>query len=147
MNSISYRDTGVILNVTPRVNSSGLVSLDIAEEVSDPVPTPGGTPTLNPTISQRRVTSSVAVNDGETIGLAGLIRDNHTVTNSGMPWLKDIPVIGWLFGVRGDTMTRTELILLITPRVIRNRDEGDSVTRELREKLRLTIPVAARRSG
>lgn len=144
VNSIDYRDTGIILNVIPRVNASGLVLLDISEEVSDVAQTTSST--LNsPTISQRRVTSSVAVHDGQTIGLAGLIKDRTDRSNSGLPWLKDIPVLGLLFGVRGDATTRTELLVLITPRVVRSRDEGDAVTRELREKVRLTIPIAAGR--
>jgi general secretion pathway protein D len=143
VNSISYKDTGVILTMTPRVNASGLVLLDLSEEVSQPTNTTTSSLT-SPTISQRRVTSSIAVNDGQTIGLAGLIRESRENSNSGLPWLKDLPVIGGLFGVRGDSAVRTELLVLITPHVIRNREEGDAVTRELRQKLRLTIPIVAR---
>ena len=143
VNSINYKDTGVILNITPRVNASGLVLLDMSEEISLPGPT--DTSSLNsPTISQRRVTSSVAINDGQTIGLAGLIQDRTQNKNAGLPWLKDIPVLGFLFGFRSDIATRTELIMLITPHVIRGRDEGDAITQELRQKMRLTIPVVAR---
>ena len=99
VNSIEYRDTGVILNVTPRVNAGGLVLLDIAEEVSDVMQTTSSN--LNtPTISQRRVTSSVAVRDGQTIALGGLIKDTRTKSNSGIPVLKDIPYLGWLFGTQ-----------------------------------------------
>ena len=143
VNSISYRDTGVILNVSPRVNASGLVLLDISEEVSQPGVT--STSSLqSPTISQRRVTSSLAVRDGQTIGLAGLITDNRQNGKSGLPWLQELPVIGWLFGIRSDQVKRTELLVLITPHVMRNREEGDSITEELRRKLRLTIPIVAR---
>jgi general secretion pathway protein D len=144
VNSIDYRDTGIILNVTPRVNASGLVLLDISEEVSQANKT-GSSNLDSPTISQRRVSSTVAVEDGQTIGLAGLITDSANKTTAGLPILADIPVLGLAFGARGRTLRRTELIILITPRVIRGRDEGDAITRELREKLRLTIPVAARR--
>lgn len=144
VNAIDYRDTGIILNVVPRVNASGLVLLDISEEVSDASNT-GTSKIDSPTISQRRVTSSVAISDGQTIALAGLIRDRTDKSNSGIPWLKDLPVLGPLFGYRSDASVRTELIVLITPHVIRSRDEGDAVTRELREKLRLTIPIVARR--
>jgi general secretion pathway protein D len=91
------------------------------------------------------VTSSVAVEDGQTIGLAGVITDTGNKTTAGLPILSDIPVLGLAFGARGRTNRRTELIVLITPRVIRGRDDGEAVTRELREKLRLTVPVAARR--
>lgn len=144
VNAIDYRDTGIILNVTPRVNASGLVLLDISEEVSQAAETSSST--LNsPTISQRRVSSTVAVHDGQTIALAGLIRDEQDNTTAGLPILKDVPVVGLLFGTRGKRLRRTELIVLITPRVIRSRDDGDAITRELREKMRLTIPVAAGR--
>ena len=143
VNSINYKDTGVILNVTPRVNASGLVLLDISEEVSQAGST--STSSLNsPTIAQRRVTSSLAVKDGQTIALAGLITDSRSNTKSGLPWLQELPIIGWLFGVRQDKATRTELLVLITPHVIRDRDEGDAVTAELQRKLRLTIPIVAR---
>ncbi len=143
VNSINYKDTGVILNITPRVNASGLVLLDISEEVSQPTNTTSST--LNsPTISQRRVTSSMAIHDGQTIGLAGAILENRQNGTSGLPWFKDLPVIGFLFGVKSQSVTRTELLMLITPHVIRNQDEGDAVTQELRQKLRLTIPIVAR---
>jgi general secretion pathway protein D len=149
VNSISYRDTGVILGITPRVNASGLVLLDMSEEVSSlAAPTPGQTTTTaqqsSPTISTRRVTSSLAINDGQTICLAGLIQDNRTNSTSGLPWLKDIPVLGFLFGQRNDAVTRSELIVLITPHVIRDRIDADAVTSEVRNKLRMTVPVAAR---
>ena len=143
VNSISYKDTGVILTMTPRVNASGLVLLDVSEEVSQPTTTTTSALT-SPTISQRRVTSSIAVSDGQTIGLAGLIREIRLNDNNGLPWLKDLPVIGNLFGVRSNSINRTELIVLITPHVIRSREEGDAVTKELRQKLRLTIPIVAR---
>src|SRR5262249_33216452 len=134
VNSINYRDTGVILDVTPRVNASGLVLLDISEEVSN-VGRTTSSDLNSPTIAQRKVTSTVAVRDGQTIGLAGLIRDSRTRSNTGLPWLKDVPVVGWLFGVRTDEVTRTELLVLITPRVIRGRDDGDAATRELKDSL------------
>ncbi len=144
VNSIDYRDTGIILNVVPRVNASGLVLLDISEEVSTPQNTQTSS-ISSPTISQRRVTSSVAVQDGQTIALAGLIQDQTERGNAGIPWLKDIPVLGFVFGYRAETTKRTELLVTITPRVVRSREDGDAVTRELREKLRATIPVVARR--
>ncbi len=86
----------------------------------------------------------MAVEDGQTIGLAGVITEAGNKTTAGLPILQDIPVLGLAFGARGRTNRRTELIVLITPRVIRGRDDGEAVTRELREKLRLTVPVAAR---
>jgi general secretion pathway protein D len=144
VNTIDYRDTGIILTVTPRVNASGVVLLDISEEVSEVVQTTSST-IDSPTISQRRVTSSVAAQDGQTIGLGGLISDNRSISNGGVPILKDIPILGYLFGSRSNNVTRTELIVLITPHVVRGRDDADAVTQELRQKLPLTIPVVARR--
>jgi general secretion pathway protein D len=146
VNSIDYRDTGVILTVTPRVNASGLVLLDISEEVSSArnVGTAQSQQT-SPTISQRRVASTIAVNDSQTIALAGLIQENNQNTNNGLPWLQELPVVGLLFGAHNRTFTHSEILVLITPRVIRGRDDGDAVTRELRDKLRLTIPVVHRR--
>jgi general secretion pathway protein D len=95
VNAISYRDTGVILNITPRVNASGLVLLDMSEEVSQAVPPPvaNQASAASPTISKRSVTSSLAINDGQTICLAGLIQENRSNGTSGLPWLKDIPVL------------------------------------------------------
>lgn len=140
VSNIEYRDTGVILNVVPRVNASGLVVMDIVEEVSAPFNTTSSA-ISSPSIQQRRVTSSVAVHDGQTIALAGLIEDRSEQGSSGLPWLKDIPVLGLLFGTQSEMARRTELLVLITPRVIRSRDEGEAVTRELREKLRMTVPA------
>jgi general secretion pathway protein D len=143
VNSIEYRDTGVILNVTPRVNAGGLVLLDISEEVSQVSQTTSST--LNtPTISQRRVTSSVAVRDGQTIALGGLISDARSTAHSGIPVLDDIPYVGWLFGTTTNNLSRTELIVMITPHVIRDGSDAQAVTDELRRKLRLTIPVLRR---
>jgi len=140
VNSIEYRDTGVILKVTPRVNDSGLVLLDIAQEVSDVAPTT--TSTLDsPTIQQRRVSSSVAVQDGQTVALGGLIRDNLSRGTSGIPLLKDIPYVGTLFGANDNSRVRTELLVLLTPRVVRSAAEAQAVTEELRRKISTIEPI------
>jgi general secretion pathway protein D len=140
VNSIEYRDTGVILTITPRVNASGLVMLDISQEVSEVSNTT--TSTLDsPTISQRRINSTVAVADGQAIALGGLITDNSTRSKNGIPVLQDIPLLGSLFGTRSNTATRSELVVLITPHVIRDRAAGRAVTDELQRKLPLTIPL------
>jgi general secretion pathway protein D len=136
VNSIEYRDTGVILQITPRVNGNGLVSLDISQEVSAVSPTTSST-LDSPTIQQRRIASSVSVQDGQTIALGGLIQDNRTVGKSGIPILMDIPYLGALFGVRTVSNKRTELIVLITPHVVRDRNSARAVTEELRGKLPL----------
>lgn len=135
VNTIQFRDTGVILKVTPRVNEGGLVLMDISQEVSDVT----RTTTSNidsPTIQQRKINSAVSVRSGETIALGGLIRDRRTDTTSGVPVLKDIPVLGHLFKSNSDTGTRTELVVLITPRTVRSPADINRVTQEFRDRLR-----------
>ncbi len=134
VSSIEYRDTGVTLEITPRVNASGLVILDIIQEVSDAVQT--DTSSLDsPTIQQRRVESTVAVQSGESVALGGLIRDRRIDNLTGVPFLSDIPILGHLFKTTSEDVFRTELLILITPRVVRNLDEARAVTDELRARM------------
>lgn len=143
VSSIEYRDTGVILRVTPRVNESGLVLLDIAQEVSSVVQAQNTTLSqqLSPTIQQRRLSSTIAIQDGQTVALGGLIRDARGRNRSGVPGLSDIPVLGYLFGRAADTIDRTELMVLLTPRVVRNQSDARAVTEELRARLRNVQPI------
>ena len=146
INSIAYQPTGVIMEVTPRVNSGGLVTLDVSQEVSD-VQTNTTTSGINsPTFNQRSVTSRVVVQDGQTIGLAGLIRDTDSHGNSGLPWLKDIPILGALAGTQNNSRQRTELLVMITPHVIRSQTDVRSLTEDMRAALRdaATVPLTAR---
>ncbi|WP_254070637.1 type II secretion system secretin GspD [Acidisphaera sp. L21] len=136
INSINYQQTGVIMQVTPRVNSGGLVTLDIAQEVSDVaqgVTTPG---VNSPTFNQRSVTSRVVIQDGQTVGLAGLIQDSDSRQNEGIPWLKDIPLLGALAGQQNNGRSRTELLVLITPHVVQDQRDARSLTEDLRDQLR-----------
>lgn len=143
VNSINYVDTGVILTVTPRVNRGGLVSMDIVQTVSDAVPTV--TSRLDtPTIQQRSIASSVAIQSGETVTLGGLIRDRRAAGSTGIPFLSRIPGIGWLFGTQNDEAARTELLVLITPRVVPNQEEARRVTDELRQRVRRVISLEER---
>jgi general secretion pathway protein D len=135
INSVAYQETGVILQVVPRVNSGGLVTLDISQEVSD-VATTSSSSIDSPTFSERKVRSHVVVQDGQTVGLAGLISDSASRGNSGIPYLKDIPVIGTLFGTQTNTRMRTELLILITPHVMHDQRDARSLTEDLRGKLR-----------
>ena len=135
VSSVSYRETGVIMEVTPRVNSGGLVTLDIAQEVSDVDPNTTTTGINSPTFLQRTVRSRVAVQDGQTIGLAGLIRDNVTRGNSGLPWLRSVPLLGSLFSQQDNRRQRTELLVLITPRVIHDQRDARALTEDLREQV------------
>jgi general secretion pathway protein D len=140
VNSVDYRDTGVILKVTPRVNAGGLVLLDVDQEVSDVAAT--NSSTINsPTIQQRKFSTSLAVQDGQTIALGGLIRDNATKVRSGIPFLNAIPILGALAGSQQKTDVRTELIVLLTPHVIRSPTDADAVTDELRKKIQAIPPL------
>lgn len=141
INSIEYRDTGVILKVTPRVNASGLVLLDVAQEVSDVNTTAARGAGINsPTISTRRVSTSVAVQDGEVLALGGLIRNTQTKDRVGLPFLSQIPFIGGLFGRQATGGNKIELIVLLKPRVIRTVDDGRAITDELRAKIKSLEP-------
>jgi general secretion pathway protein D len=141
-NEVDYRDTGVILNVTPRVNDSGLVLLDISQEVSDVSSTT--TSAINsPTIQERKIASSIAVKDGQTVALGGLIRDKDTQEKNGIPYLNQVPVLGFLFGNTSGEHDRTELLILLTPRVVRNEHDVQTITDELREKIHATVPLVA----
>ena len=136
INSIDYRETGVIMEVTPRVNSGGLVTLDIAQEVSDVDTTATANSQIaSPTFLERNVRSRVVVQDGQTIGLAGLIRDSSSRGNSGIPWLKDIPLLGFLAGQQTNSRGRTELLVLVTPHVIHDQRDARALTEDLRDQL------------
>jgi general secretion pathway protein D len=138
INSVDYRQTGVIMEVTPRVNSGGLVTLDVSQEVSEvenTTSTSANSQINSPTFSDRSVVSRVVVQDGQTVGLAGLIQESRTVGNSGIPWLKDIPVLGLLAGTQSNSRTRTELLILITPHVVRDQRDAQALTEDLREQL------------
>jgi general secretion pathway protein D len=141
INSIEYRDTGVILKVTPRVNGSGLVMLDVAQEVSDVNTTAARGAGINsPTISTRRISTSVAVQDGEVLALGGLIRNIQTKGKVGLPFLSQIPFIGGLFGRQATSDNKIELIVLLKPRVLRTVDDGRAITDELRAKIKSLEP-------
>ncbi|HEV7367815.1 type II secretion system secretin GspD [Arenibaculum sp.] len=140
VNTIQYRDTGVILYVTPRVNANGRVTLEVVQEVSDVVPTT--TSEIDaPTIQQRRIQSTIAIDSGDTIALGGLIRDARTKSRAGIPILSSLPLLGALFSTTENTAGRTELLVLITPRVVRGSREARDVTDELRRRLRAIEPL------
>jgi general secretion pathway protein D len=134
VNSIQYINTGVILHVTPRINVGGMVSLDVEQEVSS-VSSSAATGTLTPTISERRIDSTVSIESGQTIVLGGLISESRTATKSGIPLVSDIPLIGGLAGVTDNQVAKTELIVFITPHVVRDSSEAQRVSEELRAKI------------
>ncbi|HSJ78667.1 MAG TPA: secretin N-terminal domain-containing protein, partial [Erythrobacter sp.] len=143
INAIEYRDTGVILKITPRVNGSGLVLLDISQEVSDVLSSrASGSGIDSPVISTRKVSTTVAVQDGEVLALGGLIRNVQTRDKTGIPFLSQIPIIGGLFGRQIDATDKIELVILLKPRVIRTIDDARAVTEELRNKIRSLEPFS-----
>ena len=134
VNSVTYKNTGVILGITPRVSDTGKVVLDIEQEVGDVVETTSSG-IDSPTIQQRRIKTTVNVQDGQTIILAGLIQDRATRERGQVPILGDIPYVGNAFKNKTDTIRRTELVIAITPQVIKDRAQIDDVTAEYRDKL------------
>ena len=135
VNTIEMRNTGVILKVLPHVYANGQIQMEIEQEISNVVnPTQV---TLTPTISQRRVHSTIAVTSGQTVLLGGLISDQDQSTKAGIPLLSDIEVIGNLFGTRSGQKVRTEIIMFIKPRLIRNSVDSRSVAEEFRSRLEM----------
>jgi general secretion pathway protein D len=139
VNTVDYRNTGIILRVSPRVSADGNVRLDIEQEISNVVPSSNATAALTPTISERKVKSSISIANGQTVLLAGLIQDQKNENKSGIPLLDDIQGIGNAFATQDNTKTRTELIIFIHPQIIRDSTDAHSVAEELRSKLRGTI--------
>lgn len=135
---IQMVDTGINLSIRPRVNSGGLVLMDIWQSVNQAVKTSviGGSSNIDsPTIQKREVESNVAIQSGETIVLGGLIREENTNNKNGVPVLYDIPYIGPLFGGTTRKKNKTELVVLITPRVVNTRQDAQLITEEFRRKL------------
>ncbi|MBD9624010.1 type II secretion system secretin GspD [Ensifer sp. ENS06] len=146
VNSIELKDTGVILSVTPRVNSSGRIMLDIQQEVSDVVKTTSSG-IDSPTIQQRKISTRVVVNDSESIALGGLIQQKNSISRSQVPVLGDIPLLGNAFKNKTDSIKKTELIIFIKPRVVRDVQEARDVTEEFRQQLDFGSAIQKRRGG
>jgi len=132
--SIEQRKTGVKLTVKPRVNANGLVIMDIEQSVENAQKTVISD-IDSPTIQTREITSTVAVQSGETIVLGGLIKDGNEDVKSGIPFLHELPLIGPLFGSTSKNKTKTELVVLITPRVVGTQQDARLITDEFKRKL------------
>lgn len=150
--SVQYIDTGVILKVRPRVTKDGMVFLDIVQEVSTPSTRPAacsGTTTVvnasacNVDINTRRVKTEAAVQSGDTIMLAGLISDRTSDGSNGVPILSKLPVVGALFGQKTQDKTRNEVIVLLTPTIVRNPQEARNLTDEYGQKFKVMQPLPA----
>ena len=133
-NSYEFKDTGVILNITPQVNSGNLVTMEIDQEVTDLGAYDSRTQRYS--FKQRTISSKVAVRSGETMVLGGLVKTSDTKSKGGLPILSSIPLVGALFGTHKSEGDRTELLLVITPRVIRSDEEAREVSQELRDRMK-----------
>jgi len=133
-NDVEYRNTGVILTVTPHVNEGRFVTLDVRQEVSQAqTNTLGGTD--SPIIRTRIAETTMVVKDNQTLVIGGLIDEQKDYSREGLPYLSKIPVLGYLFGVTKEKISKTELVLLITPRVVTNPMEGNDVCQMLRNRV------------
>lgn len=141
LNSVQYRDTGVVLSVTPRVSESGRMFIEIEQEVSEVA----GTTTSDidsPTIQQRRLSTRIQVEDGQLVVLGGLLRSSTNLGDTGVPYLSRIPGLGALFRSRDNNQRQTELVMFLRPTVIRTRRDIDAVTDEMVGRLRtLGLPI------
>jgi general secretion pathway protein D len=143
VNAVELKDTGVILKVTPRVNDSGKVILDIEQEVSSVVKTTTSG-IDSPTIRQRKISTSVVLSDGEAMALGGLIQERETTGQAKVPVLGDVPFLKNAFRQKTNGVARTELIIFIRPRVVRDMDEARDITEEFRAQLEIQAPRVRR---
>ena len=137
-NRVQFRDTGITMNVVPRVNPGGMVFMEVQQEVS--IPIEGSDSNGNVSINQRRISTEVAVQSGETVVLGGLIQATENVGSSGLPVLSSLPFFGGLFGSQNRSVTRTELLVLITPTVISSIEEARDVSREYQQRMKSIDP-------
>jgi general secretion pathway protein D len=134
VNSVNMRNTGIILNITPRISDGGRVLLDIEQEVSTAVTTTTSTIT-SPTIQQRRIKTTVSVDNGNCIVLGGLIQDKATNARTQTPLVGEIPILGNLFKAKDDNIQRTELLIAITPKIVKDTGQIRAIAAEFRDKL------------
>ncbi|MGH9659132.1 MAG: type II secretion system protein GspD, partial [Bryobacteraceae bacterium] len=135
-NTISQRSTGVQLNITARVNPSGIVTLVINQEVSSPQAPAASAAIQSPSFSKRNVSTQVTLQDGDTIAIGGIIQESDTSSSSGIPLLHRIPGAGMLFGAKSVSKARTELIVFMTPRVIYDTNQITEASEELKSGLK-----------
>ena len=133
-NTIQNVQTGVTLSITARVNASGIVTMEVDQEVSSPQPPSG--PIASPSIDRRNVKTQITVNDGDTIAIGGIIQENNIFSQSGVPYLNKIPILGAVFGTKSMSRAKTELIIMLTPRVIYDESEMVTISDELKTRMR-----------
>ena len=135
VNTIDYRDTGIVLEITPRINAGGMVTLDVTQEVSSV-----GRNTVSeidaPIIQQRKLSSTIAVQNGQTVVLGGLIQERASTSDAGVPVLKNIPGVGKLFSSSAENTRRTELVALLTPKVVERQEDFARINQDYIESFR-----------
>jgi general secretion pathway protein D len=138
-NQVQYRSTGISFSVTPTINADGLVSLEVTSDTSAAVPLSADAAVATPVIRNRSLTTSVMVGSGQTVVLGGLIKEDLKDSDSKVPFFGDIPLLGKLFQYKGNDISRTELLIIITPRIVRSTAEMDEFGRKISELY--TFPV------
>lgn len=130
--TVEYKDVGVLLSFTPFINESGMVTLEIDQEVSEVSSTTSAT---NPSFFKRTISTNLVASQDQSIVLGGLVKERKELNRDGIPFLSRIPGLGWLFGSRADTLKRTELLIFITPRVVRSAEEGHRMSRDFEDRV------------
>jgi general secretion pathway protein D len=141
--NVERQDVGVTLRVTPQISEGDTLRLNIFQEITEVSPNPdvGDPDEVGVALSNRKIENTVVVNDGETVAIGGLIDESYTETESGVPFLRDIPYLGWLFKTRSESLRKTNLLIFLTPHIIRNADDLE------RETIRKRLEVEERIGG
>jgi general secretion pathway protein D len=134
-NTVSNVSTGVTLSILARVNPSGIVTMVISQQVSDPVPPSTSSAIQSPSFSQKSVSTQVTVQDGDTVAIGGIIQETNAETSSGIPVLHRLPYVGALFGSKSISKDRSELVIFLTPRVIYDTNQVMEATQELKDQM------------
>ncbi len=134
-NTIGEQNTGVTLGLVARINASGVVTLVINQEFSQPIAPSAGSAIQSPSFSQRTVSTQVTVADGDTVAIGGIIQDQTGVSTTGIPFLSRLPYVGGLFGYKSYTKSRTELLVFLTPRVIYDMNQIQDATKDLQDRM------------
>ena len=132
---VEYRNTGVILDVTPHISEQGMVTMEVSQEVSTVGELTKVADKDYYSFNKRKVTTSLTVKHNQSIVIGGLISNTKTDGAAGVPWLVQIPILRWLFGTETSTVAKSELIVMITPRVITSLDDVDAVSEEFKKKI------------
>ena len=135
--NVERQDVGVTLRVTPQISEGDTLRLNIFQEITEVAPNPdvGDAEEVGVSLSNRKIENTVVVNDGETVAIGGLISETYTENDSGVPYLRDIPWLGWLFKTRSEDLRKTNLLIFLTPHIIRNAEDLERET--IRKRLEL----------